>query len=49
MVVTVRMLREMRMMMVVMMRVVVMPHPSWHLVGARLAIMQVENYCGKTH
>ena len=30
-------------------RAMMTPHPSRHLVGARLAIMQVENYCGKTH
>ena len=46
------MMRTMRMvmtMMRMMMRGMMMPHPSRHLVGARLAIMQVENYGGKTH
>ena len=48
------MIRMMMMMMMMMMRrrrrrVLMMPHPSRHLVGARLAIMKVENYGGKTH
>ena len=50
MVLTVRVImRTMRMVMTMMRMMMMMPHPSRHLVGAGLAIMQVENYGGKTH
>ena len=42
----------MMMIWMVMMKTMMMmtkPYPCGHLVGARFAIMQVQDYCGKTH